>query len=131
MVSKRKIDPYSISLIQCAEFLADLFNKGLKYRTIAGYRSMLSSILPPVQNTQIGQHPNIIRLLKGVFYSRTPVVKLVPEWNLPKVLDLLKKRPFEPLKLVPFKYITWKTVFLVAIWTYRRSSDLQALTIGN
>lgn len=92
---------------------------------------MLSSILPPVQNTPIGQHPNIIRLLKGVFNSRPPVLKLVPEWDLPKVLDLLKKPPFEPLKSVPLKYLTWKTVFLVAISTYRRSSDLQALTLGS
>lgn len=57
---QREIDPYSISLTQCAEFLAGLFNKGLKYRTIAGYRSMLSSVLPPVKSIPNGQHPYII-----------------------------------------------------------------------
>ena len=88
--SARKIDPYAISLSQFADFLADLFKKGLKYRTIAGYRSMLSSVLLPVQNIPFGQHPYIIRLLKGVFNSRPPTAALIPEWDLPKVLDLLK-----------------------------------------
>ena len=45
-------------------------------------------------------------------------------------LGFAKKTPFEPLKGSPLKYLTMKTVFLVAISTYRRSSDLQALNIG-
>ena len=67
---EREIDPYLASLDICANFLTSLFDKGLKYRTIAGYRSMLSSVLPPIDNVRVGQHPYIIRLLKGVFNSR-------------------------------------------------------------
>ena len=66
--SEREIDKYSASLNDCAEFLSFLYHEeGLQYRTIAGYRSMLSSVLPPVENKPVGQHPYIIRLLKGVF----------------------------------------------------------------
>lgn len=54
---------------------------------------MLSSLLPPIDNVPVGQHPYIIRLLKGVFNSRPPQVKLVPEWDLHKVLDILQKSP--------------------------------------
>ena len=79
---------------------------------------MLSSVLPPVQNIPFGQHPYIIRLLKGVFNSRPPTATLISEWDLPKVLDLLTKSHFEPLKWSPLKYLTMKTVFLVAISTY-------------
>jgi site-specific recombinase XerD len=39
----RKINPNSATLNQVADFLSDLFNEGLQYRTIAGYRSMPSS----------------------------------------------------------------------------------------
>jgi len=39
-----KIDPYQASLEDCANFLTSLFEKGLQYRTIAGYRLMLSSV---------------------------------------------------------------------------------------
>ena len=43
---------------------------------------MLSSVLPPIDKVPIGQHPYIIRLLKGVFNSRPPKVKLLPDWDL-------------------------------------------------
>lgn len=126
----RKINPNSATLNQVADFLSDLFNEGLQYRTIAGYRSMLSAVLPHYENVTIGQHPHIIRLLKGVFNSRPPKVKLLPEWDLDMVLKMLQKTPFEPLFFADLKEITFKTVFLIAITTFRRCSDLQALRLG-
>ena len=60
---------------------------------------MLSAILQPVGNVPVGQHPHIIRLIKGVFNSRPPKVKLLPEWDLQLVLNMLQKGPFEPLKI--------------------------------
>ena len=63
--SKREIDPYTASLTDCADFLTNLFHAGLKYRIISGYRSMLSALLPPVDKVPVGQHSDIIRLLKG------------------------------------------------------------------
>lgn len=128
--SERNIDPYQASLENCANFLASLYDKGLKYRTIGGYRSMLSSVLPAIDKVPVGQHPYIIRLLKGVFNSRPPERKLLPEWDLPLVLKMFKNPPFSPMKLCKFKYLTWKTAFLVAITTFRRCSDLQALKLG-
>ena len=122
----KQIDTYSASLTDCAEFLSFLFHKGLQYRTIAGYRSMLSSVLQPVNNIPVGQHRHIVRLIKGISNSRPPTTKLLPEWELPLVLDLLKRPPFEPLSLAPLKYLTWKSLFLVAITTFRRASDIRA-----
>ena len=126
----RKIDSYSASLTEVADFLSDLFAEGLQYRTIAGYRSMLSSVLSPINNIPVGQHPYIIRLLKGVFNSRPPKSKLLPEWDLQKVLNMLQKEPFEPISAASLKLITYKVVFLTAISTFRRCSDLQSLKIG-
>ncbi|CAC5386376.1 unnamed protein product [Mytilus coruscus] len=97
---ERQIDPYSANLNQVADFLAYLFHSGLQYRTIAGYRSMLSAVLPPVQNFPVGQHPNIVRIIKGVFNSRPPKVKILPEWNLKLLLQALEKKPFEPMQEV-------------------------------
>ena len=126
----RQIDPYSASLTECANFLSDLYDEGLKYNTIAGYRSMLSSVLPSINNIPVGQHPNIIRILKGVFNGRPPEHKLIPEWDLRIVLQMLKEAPFEPMNLARLKYVTWKLVFLIAITSFRRCSDLQSLCIG-
>lgn len=91
---------------------------------------MLSSVLSPINNVPVGQHPHIIRLLKGVFNSRPPKVKLLPEWDLQLVLNMLQNKPFEPLSQASLKLITYKTVFLMAICTFRRCSDLQSLKLG-
>lgn len=87
-------------------------------------------MLPPIGNVPVGQHPYIIRLLKGVFNLRPPVAKLLPEWDLPKVLKAIQKYPFEPMSKTSLKYVTYKAVFLTAITTFRRCSDLQALKLG-
>lgn len=91
---------------------------------------MLSAILPPADGISVGQHPDIIRLLKGVFNTRPPEKRLVPEWDLRKVLDFLTSKTFEPISKVSLKYLTLKSVFLAAISTFRRCSDLQALKIN-
>lgn len=72
---------------------------------------MLSPTLAPVDNVAIGQHPLIIRLLKGVFNKRPPVRKLVPEWSLSLVSDCLQESHYEPLKDAALKHVTWKTHF--------------------
>ena len=91
--SSKQVDPYSATLTQIADFLSELFDNGLQYRTIAHYRSMLSSVLQPIDKFLVRQHPFIIRLLKGVFNSRPPRVKILPERDMPLVLQMLQK-PF-------------------------------------
>ena len=122
-----EIDLNTATLTNCADFLSSLFQTGLKYRTILGYRSMLSVMLPQINGYPVGQHPDILRLLKGVFNSRPPVKQLVPEWDLQKVLDLLSNPPFEPMNKISLKCVTWKTFFLTPISTFRWCSDIQAL----
>lgn len=129
--NSREIDPNNATISQVADFLVSLFESGLQYRTIAGYRSMISNILPHVDNVPVGQHPHICRLLKGVFNTRPPSTKLIPEWDLQLVLDVLQKHPFEPLENIDLKHLTFKTVFLISITTFRRCSDLQSLRVND
>jgi hypothetical protein len=91
---------------------------------------MLSVVLPCIDGHKVGQHPYIIQMLKGVFNSRPPQVKLVPEWDLFQVLNALQKKPFEPLHKASLKIITLKTVFMIAITSFRRCSDLQSFRLG-
>ena len=123
--SQLEIDPYAATLTDCADFLTSLFHTGLKYRQISGYRSMLSVMLPQVDGKLVGQHSEIIRLLKGVFNLRSPIKLLVPEWDLEKILSILSKSPFEPMQKCSLKFLIWKTVFITAISTFRRCSDIQ------
>ena len=87
---------------------------------------MLSPVLSPVDKVLVGQNPYIIRILKGVFNSIPPSVKLVPKWDIQTVLQMLQSFSFEPMKNASLKHLTYKTIFLIAITTFRRCSDLES-----
>ena len=124
-------DPTKASVEDVLKFLQHLFDKGLQYRTLCVYRSMLSNILPAVQGVKVGELPQVIRFLKGVFNSRPPKRILLPEWDLPLVLEVLSQSPFEPMKSAPLKLVMYKFSFLLALTTARRVSDLSKLAIGD
>ena len=44
------------------------------------------------------------------------------------VLQALTKAPFEPLSLAEPKFLTWKTVFLIALASITRRSEIHAFT---
>ena len=50
----------------------------------------------------------------------------VPEWDLGIVLQALSKPPYEPLQEASLKYLTHKTIFLLAMASAGRRSELQA-----
>ena len=50
----------------------------------------------------------------------------IPSWNLSLVLHQLTKAPFEPLKDVSMKRLTFKTVFLLALGSGKRRSEIHA-----
>jgi hypothetical protein len=58
-----------------------------------------------------------------------PNVKLkFPKWDVCVVLRALRRTPFEPLETVDLKFLTFKTVFLIALATAARVSELAALS---
>ena len=54
----------------------------------------------------------------------------VPIWDLSLVLEALKAFPFEPLDSVDLKYLSLKTVFLIALSSVKRVGDLHALSVS-
>ena len=50
----------------------------------------------------------------------------IPSWNLSLVLHQLTKAPFEPLKEASLKHLTFKTVFLLALGSGNRRSEIHA-----
>ena len=92
---------------------------------------MLSNVLGNIDGHKMGEHPKVIRLLKGVFHSRPPQKSLVPEWDLNLVLNVLRRGPFEPLSEAHIKCVTFKLAFLLAVTTARRVSDVSHLKIGD
>ena len=51
-----------------------------------------------------------------------------PKWDLTIVLKGLREAPFEPLEDIDLKYLSFKTVFLIALASAARVSELHALS---
>ncbi|KAK6169827.1 hypothetical protein SNE40_020807 [Patella caerulea] len=127
---QENIVPTKISIQRLADFFNFLFDvKSLRPSTISGYRSSISNTLKHFGRNDISTHVALTDLFQ--FYNRErPVVRsLTPQWSLALVLDSLTKAPYEPLRSASLKFVTLKTVFLLALASARRVSEIHAFSI--
>ncbi len=90
---------------------------------------MLSNTLRFSGSHNIGSNHVLSELLKS-FQLMKPVTRsLTPRWNLTWVLLSLSKAPYEPLSAAPVMELTVKTIFLLAMASARRVSELHALSV--
>ena len=109
------------------DFLAGKYHAGLACRSLNCYRSALSSAMLPIDGFQVGQHPLVSRLLKGVFNSRPPQPKYTEMWEVSRVLSYIKSLGSN--EALSLKLLTRKLVVLLALVLASRSSDLIRLTL--
>jgi len=129
---QRQIDPLRISVPELADFFLFLFEeKKLNPRTIYGYRSAITTTLKNLGRDDITISSDISSLMRNFGIERPPLRKILPAWNLSLVLRVLLKPPFEPLATISLKFLTLKTVFLIALASGRRRSELHALRFDN
>ena len=109
-----------------ADFLMYLFeDKKLQPSTIDGYRSAIADKLGPT-TVNISKDDNLTRLLESFHRDRPKGWRGIPSWNLSLVLHQLTKAPFEPLREASLKHLTFKTVFLLALGSGKRRSEIHA-----
>ena len=75
-------DPVSCPVSDILTFLAEQFSNGKEYRTINVLRSAISSAHCHVDDKPAGQHPLVIRLIKGVSISRPPQPRYQHTWDV-------------------------------------------------
>ena len=110
-----------------AEFFLFLFSdKKLLPQTIEGYRSALSMKLDA--DLELGSNKELRRLIQSFYKSRPKASRHLPSWDLTLVLQALTGAPFEPLSHAEPKFLTWKTVFLIALASGRRRSKIHTFT---
>ena len=114
-----------------ARFFEFLFrSKNLVPGTIRGYKSALSDYFDPsivdIKNSQA-----LSRLVCKFFNEKPASVNRVLPWDLGVVLQALRKPPFEPLEDINLKLLTLKTVFLFALASGRRRSEIHSLDFGS
>ena len=103
--------------------------KGAALSTIKGYRAMLSAVFKfPLP--EISTSPILKDLIRSFEISAPRPLFPPPPWDLDKVLQYLSGPPFEPLARASFMNKTKKVLFLLAMATAKRVSELQALSFS-
>ena len=83
----RGSDPCSGPVKEVVNFLANLHDEGYTYCSLNSYQSAISSVHERVDGCPVGQHPLVIRLMKGVFNDRPPLPRYTSTWNVQMVLN--------------------------------------------
>lgn len=124
----RNINPLSASIEDGLEFLYDQFTRGLSYSAINTARSALSIIILLPDGGSSGNHPLVIRFMKGVFETRPSLPRYRDIWDVSIVLDYLQT--LFPLEQLNLRDITLKTVMLVTLPSGQRCQTVHALTVS-
>ena len=128
---RRQIDPIHITTRDFADFLLDLFNvKKFAVKTIMVYRAAIASTIKSTGGKDFGQDKVLSSMIRHFHIKRPPKPISVPQWNLALVLRVLEKAPFEPMQSVSLRAMTLKTVFLLALASGRRRSEIHALDVS-
>ena len=109
-------DPLDPTAAQIASFLFTLFDThGLSPQTVKGYRTCLGSVFNRTGTAKVVMHKTISDMIASMELQRPRVTPVLPQWDLGIVLEALSKAPYELLREAPFKHLTLKTVFLLAM----------------
>ena len=123
------VDPLQAGVDVVLGFLQSLLALGRCFSTLKGMVAAIAAcqsgvILPP-----ISEHLLIRDFLKSAKRKSSTARPLLPSWDLSLVLDALCEPPFEPMDRLDLKFLTLKAVFLLAITTAKRVSDLHAFSV--
>ena len=125
--NQRYSDPVSGPISEVVNFLAHLYKDGYQYRSLNSYRSAISSVHDRVDGYEVGQHPLVSRVLKGVFNSRPPQPRYESTWDVSQVLRWIEQRGDN--KNLSLQDLSLKLVMLLALTRPSRSADLANLNI--
>jgi len=108
-------------------FLTEMFQSGLEYSTVNGYRSAISDKHQGCQGVRVGQHPQVCRLMKGMFNRKPPQPRYMDTWDVSQVLQIFREWPRE--EGLDLKSLSLKVTMLMALTGAMRQSELHLLRI--
>ena len=125
--SERETSSTRSSINYELDFLAELFEKALEYRTIGTHRSAISACQDPIEDIQVENHPSVSALISGIFYKRPPQPKCPFIWDEEAVLDFLRK--LSGNDLLSDKLLTMKVSNLISLLSVSRVSEFTNLRV--
>lgn len=131
-VGDKTQDPTRASLNLILDFLIHLHDSGLSLSSLRVYLAALSAYHTKIDSFSLFSHPTTKRFLRGMYNAHPPPRPPPPQrraqpWDLLLVLRGLTRHPFDPASSSDLRLLSWKTLFLVAVTSGRRVSELAAL----
>ena len=123
----KKINVFKPGLEKAIEFLVMLFNSGIGYSAINTARSALSTIISLENGLKFGEHPLVIRYMKGIFEIQPALPKYSEIWDVTVVLNYLKT--FEKVSELPLKELTLKLTMLLCLTTGQRGQTIHKMDV--
>ena len=126
---ERGHDPQTCSVAIVLRFLQFLFQRERAHSTLKVYVAAISAGRGAMGATSVGRDPMVAQFLKGARRLRPPRELRAPPWDLRLVLRSLTGAPYEPLGQADLKFLSWKTLFLLAVCSVKRVGELHALSV--
>ena len=117
----------SPTIVNLCCFFTDLHDKQTGLSAIRGYRFALNTVFRAKRRLDLVQDDRITNLFKAFGIERPIARRLFPLWDLPKVLRALSTLPYEPISEATLRDLTKKTMFLLALASGKRPSEIAAL----
>ena len=99
--------------------------------TVKGYRSAISITLKHISSVDFSNQSILVDVVRSFELERPRVRAHFPKCVLAVVLSSLSSAPFEPLDSCGFEKLTLKAVFLTALASGRRRSEIHALSCSD
>lgn len=122
----REINCSHLSLHSVLKFFNNLFDSGLRPLTIVRYRSALVWPLHFCNLNLLDK--NVNRLFSNFAIRKPSIAKLEPQWSVDRVLTLLGSEDYRNNSSISLENLLEKTIFLFALASGSRVSELSALS---
>ncbi len=124
-------DPRRCPIRVVLSFLQQGLERRLSPSTLKVYVAAIAANHDPVEGKSVGKHDWVVRFLRGARRLNPPGPPSIPSWDLSLVLTALQQGPFEPLQTVEPKFLSMKTLLLLALASIKRVGDLHAFSVDD
>ncbi len=129
--SSHREDPRRCPIRVVLSFLQQGLERRLSPSTLKVYVAAIAAKHDPVEGKSVGKHDWVVRFLRGARRLNPPRPPSIPSWDLSLVLRALQQGPFEPLQTVEPKFLSMKTLLLLALASIKRVGDLHAFSVDD
>ncbi len=129
--SSHREDPRRCPIRVVLSFLQQGLERRLSPSTLKVYMAAIAANHDPVEGKSVGKHDWVVRFLRGARRLNPPRPPSIPSWDLSLVLRALQQGPFEPLQTVEPKFLSMKTLLLLALASIKRVGDLHPFSVDD